>query len=289
MRFLCLHGKGTSGSIFRAQSCNSSLSQIQILVEFLTLSASFRPLLDQSKFSFDFIDAPFPSSPAAGVDIFYSPPYYAFWHGTSVKDIRASHRWLQELLERRGPYDGVMMFSQGCSLISSYLLYHQLETPHIPLPFKVAIFICGGMSLSLLSDLGIYVSQEAWDWDERSRVELQVKAASVANIQPGMEQWISKDEMAWDPNAPIDPSNVFGIDFTRIPSDIRIKIPTVHIYGSKDPRYPASIQLAHFCDEALRKTFDHQGGHDIPRNKAVSMKIAELIEWSASMADGRFA
>ncbi|KAI9793267.1 MAG: hypothetical protein M1816_000688 [Peltula sp. TS41687] len=281
MRFLCLHGKGTSGSIFKTQT-----DQDTSLVPDLTFPASFRPLLDPSKkISFDFIDAPFPSSPAAGVDVFYPPPYYAFWHGSSVKDIRASHRWLQELIAQRGPYDGVMMFSQGCSLISSYLLYHQLETPHLPLPFRVAVFICGGLSLPILEDLGIYVSQEAWDWDARSAVELQVKAASVATMRPGVERWISRDQMAWDPDAPVDESDVFGLDVSGVPSDVRIRIPTVHVFGSKDPRFPAAIQLAHLCDASRRRMFDHQGGHDIPRKKDVSRKIAELIEWSASMVD----
>lgn len=179
-----------------------------------------------------------------------------------------------------------MMFSQGCVLISSYLLYHQAETPHLPLPFKVAIFICGGLPLPVLEDLGIPVSQEAWNWDDRSKIELQVKAASVATYEPGMEIWMSREEMDWDPDSPpIDQPNVFGLDFTQIPMDIRISIPTVHIYGSRDPRYPASLQLANICNPAWRKTFDHQGGHDIPRNKEVSRKIAELVEWSALMAD----
>jgi hypothetical protein len=56
-------------------------------------------------------------------------------------------------------------------------------------------------------------------------------------------------------------------------------IPTVHIYGIKDPRYPASIQLAHFSNENNRKVFDHKGGHEIPRTTIVSQTIAGMVEW----------
>ena len=49
----------------------------------------------------------------------------------------------------------------------------------------------------------------------------------------------------------------------------------MHIYGSQDPRWPAAIQLAGFCDEWIE--YDHSGGHDISRSTAVSMKIADMI------------
>ncbi|MCJ1464789.1 hypothetical protein MMC07_003402 [Pseudocyphellaria aurata] len=268
MRFLCLHGKGTSAAIFKSQT------------------ASFRAKLDSS-YSFDFVDAPFPSAPAAGIELFYSGPYRAFWNGTAIKDVRAAHQLLRTLLERDGPYDGVLMFSQGCAVVASFLLYHQAETPHLPLPFKVAIFICGGVPLQIIEELGGEISQQARDVDDRSRNELQQKAASIATVQPGVDRWARPGNLAFDPTASINPANVFGLDFSRIPADLRIKIPTVHVYGIKDPRYPASVQLSQFCQPTLRKTYDHGGGHDIPRGKVVSESIAELVEWSATMANMR--
>ena len=79
-------------------------------------------------------------------------------------------------------------------------------------------------------------------------------------------------------------SDVYGLDFNSFPEDQKIKIPTVHIYGAKDPKYVASIQLVHFCDEKRRRTFDHGGGHDVPRLTGVSEGIAELVEWAAEEA-----
>ena len=229
------------------------------------------------------MDAPYPTTPAAGVELFYPPPYYTFYRGTGVSVIRATHEWLRELLDRDGPYDGVMLFSQGCSLISSFLMYHQAENPHLPSPFKVAIFICGGVPLSVIEDLGVHVSAEARDLDARTSKQLQQRASAVATAAPRTDYWISVDERLFDPSAPIDTSNVFGLDFTKIQKP-RISIPTVHIYGGKDPRFPASVQLAHFCEPSMKRTYDHGGGHDVPRTKEVSEAIAELVRWSAFMS-----
>ncbi|KAI9810457.1 MAG: hypothetical protein M1827_006233 [Pycnora praestabilis] len=263
MRFLCLHGMGTSAAIFKSQT------------------TAFRSKLDSST-TFDFVDGPCPSNPAPGIDLFYDPPYYKFWEGPSLEAIRGSHKWLLDLIENDGPYDGVLLFSQGCSLIASFLLYHRAEKGHLPPPFKVAVFICGGLPLGVVEDIGVHVSPEARDWDDRSKKGLAQQASSAAILERGVQRWTNTNNI--DPSAPIDPSNVFGLDLSHIPSKLLINIPTVHIYGSKDPRYPASIQLSLFCEPAKRKTFDHKGGHDIPRTTGVSDSIAELVEWSAFMA-----
>ncbi|KAI4124585.1 MAG: hypothetical protein LQ338_004723 [Usnochroma carphineum] len=235
-------------------------------------------------FSFDFVDGFLPSEPAAGVDLFYSPPYYSFWNDYAVESVRKAHSWLRDLIKRNGPYDGVMCFSQGCSLIASFCLYHQAETPDQPLPFKVAIFICGGLPLHGLEDVGIEVSQEAWDMNDRSAKALAEQASADSILKSGLSRWVNAEGVNSNGDVAIDPTNVFGLDFTKIPKHLRIQVPTVHIYGNKDPRCPASLQLAQFSDPTLRKTYDHGGGHDVPRKTAVSESIAQLVEWSALAA-----
>ena len=232
-------------------------------------------------YTFDFVDGPYPCGAAPGVDLFYEAPYYSFYEPSSIAAIRLAHEWLQGYIEDNGPYDGVLMFSQGCALISALLLYHQAETPHLPFPFKVAIFICGGAPLDVIEDVGIHVSPEARRWDEASKVGLMQQASSEAILRLGAERW---GKQAFDPAAPHDPSNIFGINCTLIPEAKLIPIPTVHIYGAHDPRYPASVTLAHLCNRLVSKVYDHGGGHDIPRKTEVSKKIAELVEWGTMMA-----
>ena len=178
-----------------------------------------------------------------------------------------------------------MTFSQGGSLASTLLL--QLAISNLPAPFKVGIFICGGMPLKVLDDLGLPVSQTARDWDDNSRQALFAQADSKAILESGRERWTGVTIGAaesYNLIDEIDETDVFGLDFSNFPERYRIRIPTVHIYGARDPRYPASVQLAHFCEEDKRRTYDHGSGHEIPRNAEVSKAIASLVEWSAKMA-----
>jgi len=174
-----------------------------------------------------------------------------------------------------------MNFSQGCALASSILLYHQRYHPEQDPLFKIAIFICGGVPINVLDDLDIYVTDEAREWDTTSKVQLMARASSDAILRDGTKRW----GVGFDPMAKSDKSNVFGINFELIPKEWLIQIPTVHVYGARDPRYPASITLAHFCEASVRRNFDHGGGHDIPRRAEVSEMLAELVEWSGMMAD----
>ncbi|KAL9012091.1 MAG: hypothetical protein Q9173_003120 [Seirophora scorigena] len=268
MRFLCLHGKGTSAAIFKSQTI------------------SFRDRLS-GDFSFDFVDGFLPSDPAAGVNLFYPPPYYSFWNDLAIESVRKSHKWLRDLITRNGPYDGVLCFSQGCSLIASFCLYHQAETPRQPLPFKVAIFICGGVPLQVLEDLGLDVSKEAWEVNDKGAKALAEQASAEAILTAGLDRWTSTEGLNASRDAALDPANVFGLDFTKMPKHLRIEVPSVHIYGNKDPRCTASLQLAQFSNPESRKTYDHGGGHDVPRSTIVSESIAQLVEWSALAASGR--
>ncbi|KAH8879441.1 hypothetical protein GQ53DRAFT_672033 [Thozetella sp. PMI_491] len=263
MRFLCLHGMGTSGLIFKSQT------------------VAFRSKLDKS-FQFDFVDAPFESAPAPGIQVLFRSANYTWWPEPTINGVRRAHKWLTDYIEANGPYDAVCCFSQGCSLISTFLLYHYREKPHEPLPFKAALFICGGVPLQVLEDLQLPVTQKAWEIYEDTSKLLTKKAGALAKwaanpemIKPGVGLWESTEDLLHHPDIRPNDSDVFGLNFTQFPQDIRIKIPTVHVYGAKDPRWPHGVQLARFCDN--RREFDHGGGHDIPRSTDVSLAIAELV------------
>ena len=229
------------------------------------------------------MDAPFRSAPAPGVDVLFESGHFTWWPKATVQAIRAAHLWLDDYLAGHGPYDAVCCFSQGCSLLISYLLYHARETPGAALPFGSAIFVCGGVPYAVLEDLGLHVSQRAKDLNDRTSKALQRKAgalrdmaANLDRIQPGVGLWDDTADLVHDAGGGVpDARDVFGLDFTEFPRDLFIQMPTVHIYGGKDPRWPAAMQLAHFCEN--RVMYDHGGGHDIPRSTEVSLRIAELV------------
>lgn len=181
-----------------------------------------------------------------------------------------------------GPYDALCCFSQGCSLAFSFLLYHARENPDEPLPFGSVVFICGGIPFAVLEDLGYHVGDRAKEVSEETVRVMKAKAGRLAHMARNLEEvkrgvglWDDTSDLVHDPNVAPEERDVFGIDFTEVPGDMRIRIPTVHVYGAKDPRWPSSMQLAYFCED--RKMYDHGGGHDIPRSTDVSERIAELF------------
>ena len=233
--------------------------------------ASFRAQLAQKDIEFDFLDGPFVSTAAAGIDLFYSPPYYSWYEGNSLDDVRTACTRLNEYIAKNGPYDLAMSFSQGCALATSALLFHHEETPHLPPPFKAAMFICGGAPLPALEYLGFHVSPEAMERDAASRAALAKQAESSAVLARGGDRWTGLESL--DDGLSEEQLR------NEITSPYRISIPTVHVYGKKDPRYAAGVHLSGICDPAKRRTYDHGGGHEVPRTKIVSSTIAELTEW----------
>ncbi|KAJ6028722.1 hypothetical protein N7540_004298 [Penicillium herquei] len=257
MRVLCLHGKGTSGSIFRSQT------------------SSFRSQISKKDIEFDWVDGPLDSNAAPGIDLFYPPPYYSFMDNTIPADTYAGINWLRGYIEQHGPYDVVMGFSQGNVLASAYLLVHELETPHLPLPFKAAIFHCGGLSLPFMTELGFIITPEIRQRDEQSRMALGVMASSEAILQGGGKRW----------QGDFSEKGLSEEDIRdEIKGPVQISIPTVHIYGSKDPRFLAGLQLSGACNAENRRVFNHGGGHEIPRTSVVSNAIAELFDWAIDQA-----
>ncbi|KAL2135872.1 hypothetical protein VTI74DRAFT_6471 [Chaetomium olivicolor] len=263
MRILCLHGMGTSAQIFKAQT------------------NAFRSKLPPT-ITFDFVDAPLPANAAPGITALFNSRHFAWWNTQTPDAFRSAHAWLRAYLAAHGPYDAVMGFSQGCALIGTFLLYQARETPGEPLPFKAAIFICGGMPLPALEDLGVEVSERARTINDATVKMLKEKAGALTDyaehlekVQKGVGLWDDLSGLVHDPDRMPEEGDVFGLDFTKMPSDLRIRIPTVHVYGAKDPRWPASLQLAYFCER--RRMFDHKGGHDIPRSTEVSERLAWLV------------
>ncbi|MCJ1290135.1 hypothetical protein MMC34_001671 [Xylographa carneopallida] len=254
------------------------------LTESIPFIAAFRAKLAiNPPPTFDFINAPLPSLPAAGIDLFYSPPYYSFYNSASFPALKAAQAWLLDYVAKHGPYDAVMTFSQGGVLASSVLLSHFIDTPHLAPPFKLAVFLCSGLHLSILDELDLPVGQKAWDLEKKSRQALATQASSEAILARGHERWTGI-ESAEVTEGEVLETDVYGLDFTQYPKEWRIKIPTVHVYGKKDPRCPASIQLAWFCEAGKRREYDHGAGHEVPRKRDVSTAIAEAVEWGIEMA-----
>lgn len=164
-----------------------------------------------------------------------------------------------------------MCFSQGCYLAAATLLLYRVDHPDQPPPFKAAIFICGGAPLLLAENLGYEIGEEIWKMDREGRDQLALQADSRAILQNGAERWVGSRSDA----GKVDEEALRSV----MQGPVRIEIPTVHVYGEKDPRYTAGVLLSGLCAPERRRVFNHGGGHEIPRTSAVSGTIAELVDW----------
>ena len=59
--------------------------------------------------------------------------------------------------------------------------------------------------------------------------------------------------------------------------DVRLQIPTGHIYGANDVDLSKSMELVELCEKKLRYTYVHQGGHNIPLGEETSRGIAKVV------------
>ncbi|KAF4635276.1 hypothetical protein G7Y89_g2824 [Cudoniella acicularis] len=127
MRFLCLHGAGTSTQVLETQT------------------AALRYELEQYH-TFDFVEGivKYPMAPAEIKSFFPADDqYFAYFSHDSAESLRTALLDFSTFLGLEGPYDAVLAFSHGASLISTYILQRLLNHPSAPLPFKCAVFISG--------------------------------------------------------------------------------------------------------------------------------------------------
>ncbi|KAK8105205.1 ef-hand calcium-binding protein domain protein [Apiospora kogelbergensis] len=284
MRTLMLHGHSTSAFIFKAQT-GSLMKKAILKLKMELTSMEIGPLrsnLDRS-FTFDFIDGPHATEPPRGLKMVLSKAYR--WIETpTAESMQSTVDWLQAYLDKKGPYDCVCCFSKASAVIASALLVHARKTPTKPPPFKAAIFINGSIEYSVFDAEGMpqdWVTQEARDIKDQTEGMVRDKVGAMSNLASTYMKstglWDDTSQLVHDPTELPPPSSCFGLDFTALPADLAITIPTVHMYGAKDPIWPSSIQLAYLCDPGCRVMYDHQGGHDVPRSKEVAADMANMF------------
>ncbi|KZL83287.1 oxidoreductase [Colletotrichum incanum] len=130
-KILCLHGGGSSGTIF----------QIQLI----RLSRVLEP-----RFEFVFLDGPIETEPGPGVLPVFEGcgPYYRWVSddpSSPAEELQQQKETAMELLkmyvQQTGPYVGVMGFSQGARAAASLLLEQQRQ-PFVPNNL-FGVFLCG--------------------------------------------------------------------------------------------------------------------------------------------------
>jgi len=149
LRFLCLHGTGTSVPIFQAQ-----------------LRPLARQLEEDHSAEFHFIEGEVCAPPGPGVEGFFDGPFYSYWNfpqSRSEEDERSlneAYEYIYDVVESEGPFDGILGFSHGATLASSFVAHHATRDPFNPL-FRCAVFFCG-LEPFVLDEDGSFVVHKAF-------------------------------------------------------------------------------------------------------------------------------
>jgi hypothetical protein len=254
----------------------------------LTGSAGqFRSKLDKS-FTFDFVNAPIPSElPLSLKRVFKTA--YTWVDKTNVDSIRETADWLLQYMEKNGPYDCVCCFSQSAAVLSTLVLDNNFRAPEDrrPLPFKSIVFMNASLVYSVFEDHGLPITQAARDFKLASEEILYAKANDLQNLANIMtlksrgtaDMWKDTSALLHDASVLPPVEDCYGLDFTTFPPEAFITdIPTVHIYGDKDPISSSGIQLAYLCRAEKQNMYNHQGGHDLPRSPKVAEEVAALFK-----------
>lgn len=69
--------------------------------------ATFRKLLPET-YEFDFIDGPHPDGPAAGIDLFYQPPYFKLYEHFTLESVSEGHKWLLAYIKGTHPHSAII-------------------------------------------------------------------------------------------------------------------------------------------------------------------------------------
>ncbi|KAL9581645.1 MAG: hypothetical protein Q9212_003777 [Teloschistes hypoglaucus] len=127
MRFLCLHGAGTSSELFESQT---------------GLFIAATPTSDGLK-----IDQAVTNSSAthdtelASMSKSDNATYYAYYVPATRVTVREAVDDLEAYIAEEGPFDGVLAFSQGACLAAMHLVRQSLEQRSDTPSFRCAIFI----------------------------------------------------------------------------------------------------------------------------------------------------
>ncbi|OJI80285.1 hypothetical protein ASPTUDRAFT_130501 [Aspergillus tubingensis CBS 134.48] len=137
MRFLCLHGAGTNAEIFEIQSGGISYDLAKYGHTFKyydgCMEAEVEPRTSPRP----------PHLKIRKLKGLFTGPFYNHYPRDRAPGeyLAPAMKHVYDIIEREGPFDAVMGFSQGAALACAMIVHHA-KTHQEPL-FKVAVFICG--------------------------------------------------------------------------------------------------------------------------------------------------
>lgn len=196
-------------------------------------------------------------------------------------------------------------------IIGSLILRHTHEKPHLPPPFRSAIFMNSYMPWSASPNLGIDVTPLVIQHCEvpRTLAEAEHVLALEYAKYPVKEDMLNDERhIDWRKGDMVPPmmKNAY-VDVKRQNLDneaekeyedyrahrffpeadkVRVPVPSAHILGELDPLKESSLAMCEMCDKRVMLTYKHGFGHEIPtRSPRDLQKIKEVFEKTVIRSD----
>lgn len=231
--------------------------------------ASLRNILP-SEYEFIFMDGLFPCEAAPGAAALFSGPYISWYSPPTTTRVAHAHREILAFVDKYGPFDGVMGFSQGAAVAASILLHHELD--EVAPPWRFAIFVCAPLPFSSSVANGIDTraafGAPCVTWPVRPDCPDTVPS----DLIPDLQYLRGEDHDSSDTAV----TEHFYQMFHGAVDKVRISARTGHIIGAKDEWRRHSEELVQLCEKQSRTVLYHQSGHEIPDE--YSEELSDLIE-----------
>ncbi|WQF85979.1 Putative serine hydrolase FSH, alpha/Beta hydrolase [Colletotrichum destructivum] len=266
MRFLALHGVGSSANILESQLAGL-MSSVDASYEFVL------------------VDGHAPSHRGPGMSPALSGPFYSHTTGYTPAEIQAAHNEIAATVAELGPFDGILGFSQGASLALSYIYHQQVSGEE--LDFKFAVLFSSVVPFSADST---YCENEIEELCSYRRTGMIIK--DLAPRQQVFNDCLVRTFQSALKIGAVLPD--FNQDFFRddgkaVPRVLhplllseRIRIPTVHVSGRRDFPFMHDMHEVGYqmCDPRLSKKLYHSGGHHPPKKDSEIKAVVRAIEWA---------
>ncbi|OJJ47402.1 hypothetical protein ASPZODRAFT_65538 [Penicilliopsis zonata CBS 506.65] len=270
MKILCLHGYGTNADVLRYQM------------------RRLRESCDPS-WEFHYLSGEEPCSPAPGTTDNFPAPFLCYTSRFDPEGQAAAHALIDEAIAEHGPFDGAFCFSQGASVMVSFLLESVRADPDLRPPLKFLILCSPTIPLAESPDYCHTVLGSLSDADQahlRSGQDEQIK------LLPEPAQLLTTSLISVvDAVKPItgQPRSFFlDRPLNEIPCALhpdlcpaRLSLPVLYTRGKDDlngmPEWVSLVQG--FITSSKQRVYEHSGGHNVPQKQVEVHQMISAMEW----------
>ena len=204
------------------------------------------------------------------MDAFFSGPYYCYYELPTPDQVSAAFDLIWDTITEEGPFDGLIGFSQGSALASSFLL-SDVRSKSPQDPFKCAIFFCASMPFDLASRPFTVSSDGASHDAENGKLLINFDVTDCIPEASNSAGFFGT----------FDETTLFLHRYTSSYANREksmITIPTTHIVGTADSYYKQGLALRDLCTPNNREFMEHRLGHDIPKDRNTTTRMSACIQ-----------